>query len=63
MLGGGEGEGVELGEKEALEHLNSGTEEGDWAVTGALFCRFCGFKKGEDGCKPDPPGFSYEDLK
>ena len=49
MLGGGEGEGVELGEKEVLEHLNSGTEEGDWAVTGALFCRFCGFKKGKDG--------------
>ena len=36
VLGVGEGDGVELGEEESLEHLDCGTQEGDGTVAAGL---------------------------
>ena len=46
MLGWREREGVEFGEKEALEDLGCRTKDRDWAVAGALVG---GFEEGDDG--------------
>ena len=44
MLDGGEGKGVKLGEKKALEDLSCRTEDGDWAVAGTLVGGFGGLE-------------------